>query len=348
MNKESIVEYIKEYYPTNSTQSIANELGLTVSQIRTIAKKNNVQKCKGYLMGLKKQLIVDRRKWYEANIPEMKVSFIQEQIILGSVLGDGYISRGAKRSINCYYQEHFSEKQRGYREWKLSHLKNLHFTIKGNYLRSASHRYFTKLHEKLYPHNIKTLTKDLLKQCTHPIFLSTLYLDDGSLIVSYRYNKNKQTVYCYPSIVLYTLNVTRSENELLASHLNKTFQTNFVVSGHPDGHGSLLKLNKESEVTSFLKIINPHVKNIVSMKYKTCLSENINNKKEDIKSKYGENVHIIVSSSNRRNLYSDSDITILITMKQAGATNQTIANQLGRTYWSVVYKIRELRKDGRL
>lgn len=30
-------------------------------------------------------------------------------------------------------------------------------------------------------------------------------------------------------------------------------------------------------------------------------------------------------------------------MKKDGATNQMIADRLGRSYWSVVYKIRELK-----
>src|SRR5699024_5859648 len=50
------------------------------------------------------------------------------------------------RSIDGYYQEHFGEKQRGYREWKLSQLNNIHFSTKENYLKYMTHPYFTKLH----------------------------------------------------------------------------------------------------------------------------------------------------------------------------------------------------------
>ncbi len=344
MNNSEITAYIKDNFPINSTKLVADELKLSVSQVRTIAKKNGIKKCEIYLEGLKKQLIVNRKNWYEENIPELKFTYIQEQIILGSLFGDGYISTGAERSINCYYQEHFGENQRAYREWKLTQLKDLHFSIKGNYLRSISHPYFTNLRSELYSKNIKTATKNVLKRCTHPMFLATLYLDDGSLIISYRYNKKNNTVRCYPSIVLYTLNLTRLENSLLATHLNQTFKTNFVVSGHPDGHGSLLKLNKESEVTHFLNTINPQVKDITSMKYKTCVKENIKSKTDHIKMKYGEDVHIKISSSKRRNLYTDSDIQTIITLKKAGVTDKLIAKELDRTYWSVVYKIKELRK----
>lgn len=63
------------------------------------------------------------------------------------MLGDGYISQGAERSKHYYYQEHFGESQREYREWKLKTLASLGFSISGNYLRSKSHPYFNHLYE---------------------------------------------------------------------------------------------------------------------------------------------------------------------------------------------------------
>src|SRR5690606_28637960 len=120
------------------------------------------------------------------------------------------------------------------------------FTINGNFLQSPSHPYFTELYKQLYNSTgEKILTKKFLSRCTHPFFLATLYLDDGSLVLSYTYNESNHTVYCHPSIILYTLNFSKEENQLLANHLNQTFRTNFVVSRHPDGKGHLLKLNKQ-------------------------------------------------------------------------------------------------------
>ena len=167
-------------------------------------------------------------------------------------------------------------------------------------------------------------------------------------MVSYQHNKKTNTIYCHPSIVLYTLNFTENENQLLARHLNHTFKTNFVVSGHPDGHRSLLKLNKVSEVTHLLDLINTHIDDISSMKYKTCLQTNIAQKAVHIKDTFGKDVRIQISSSNRRRAYTENEIETIIKMKNAGATDQTIAKALNRTYWSVVHKIRELRKHQEL
>lgn len=211
MDKGYIFSFIREHFPTNSTASIAESLNISTHHVRSIAKKNNIVKCKKYKQQLQKQLVIDRKKWYKANIPDFKPTHFQEQIILGSLLGDGYISKGAQRSVNYYYQEHFGDNQREYRMWKVTKLENLHFTISGNYLRSISHPYFTQLHPLLYPNKRKSLTTDFLSKCNHPIFLSTLYLDDGSLTISYSYNKKTHTVYCHPSIILYTLNLTREE-----------------------------------------------------------------------------------------------------------------------------------------
>lgn len=346
MNKDYVINFIKKYYPTNTTALVANQLNISVHRVRSIAKSNNIAKCENYKKHLKKQLVANRKKWFESSIPKFKPTHMQEQIILGSLLGDGYISKGAKRSINYSYQEHFGEAQREYRQWKLLKLKGLHFNISGNYLRSVSHPYFTELYSQLYPNGVKSLTNDFIKKCNHPMFLSTLYLDDGSLTISYSYNKKKHKVYCHPSIILYTLNLTPKENSRLAAYLNETFNTHFVVSGHPDGNQSLLKINKEWEVRHFLEIIKPHVADIPSMKYKTCLTENITLKTAQIKNKFGEDVKIKMSSSTRKKLYSANEIETLIKLKKSGFTDKAIANQLNRTYWSIVYKISELRKEG--
>jgi|GEM_PF-475601 len=348
MEERKIIKLIQDKFPSNRTIDVAEELNLSPYQVRTIAKKNNIVKCKKYQSQLKKQLILNRKRWYEANIPVFNPTHFQEQIIFGSLLGDGYISRGGKRSVNYYYQEHFGERQREYRLWKLKKLKDLGFSMNGNFFRSKSHPYFTSLYPLLYRNGVKSLTNDFITKCTHPIFLFTLYLDDGSLTISYSYNATSQTVYCHPRITLYTLNFTRNENVKLASHLNLTFGTNFVVSNHPDGKGSLLRINKEKDVTKLLNIIRPFVAEITSMKYKTCLVENIKRKNTNIKKKFGDNVKIKISSSDRKKMYSNEEINKITKMKNAGYTDQQIANLLGRSYWSVVYKISELRKEGLL
>src|SRR5690625_7675074 len=197
-------------------------------------------------------------------------------------------------------------------------MKYFGFSMNLNFVRSKSHPYFTSLYPLLYRNGVKSLTNDFITKCTHPIFLFTLYLDDGSLTISYSYNSTRQTFYCHSRITLYTVNFTRYENVKLVSHLNLTFGTNFVVSNHPDGKGSLLRINKEKDVTNLLNIIRPFVAEITSMKYKTCLVENIKRKNTNIKKKFGDNVKIKISSYDRKKMYSNEEINKITKMKNAG------------------------------
>jgi hypothetical protein len=348
MNDEEKISYIRRYFPVKTTESIAKYLNLSISQVRRLAKINNITKSPDYLKKLKESLKEGRKQWFESNSKKLQPTYIQEQLIFGSILGDAYLSTGASRSINCYYQEHFSPDQVEYRKWKLSYLKNLGFSINGNYLRSPSNSYFTKLRNYFYLDNIKKLPLNLLQRCTHPIFLASLYLDDGSLVVSNKYNCKNHMVICHPSIILYTLNLTPNENQMLANHLNSVFGTNFVVSGHPHGNRTLLKINKEKDVAHFLRIIKPFTVEIPSMYYKTCLEKKLLLSKERLLNKYGSEIKVILSSSNRFKNYSKEEIQKLIKQKKAGYADKHIAEQLGRSYWSIVYKLSELRKLGKL
>lgn len=57
---------------------------------------------------------------------------------------------------------------------------------------------------------------------------------------------------------------------------------------------------------------------------------------------------LIASSRKRMRAYSPDEIAILKRMKQSGNIDQQIADALGRTYWSVVYKASELRSQNLL
>ncbi|WP_221566965.1 hypothetical protein [Alkalihalobacillus sp. TS-13] len=348
MDESEMIAYIKKHFPFESTEKVAKYLNLSEFKVRAIAKKNHIYKNEDYLNQLKYQLVQNRRKWYEENIPSFSPTFIQEQLLYGSLLGDGYISRGAERSINYAYQEHFGKSQREYREWKLSQLENLGFRINGNYLRSGSHPYFTSLRNDLYNDSSKVLTDNFLRKCKHPMFLSALYLDDGSLSITTRLNKNKKIVYCTPSVTIYTLNFRKYENHKLTSHINNLFKTDFVVSRHPDGYGSILKINKVKDVRKFLQIIEPYSKCIPSMNYKTNIEKKIESISNRIYKKYGRNITIQTSSSDNQRNYSYEEINKIIALKQSGMQDKDIAKCLNRSYWSIVYKVSELRENGRL
>lgn len=80
------------------------------------------------------------------------------------------------------------------------------------------------------------------------------------------------------------------------------------------------------------------------MKYKMNIKDNVKTKSNDIKKKYGEDVNIVISSSHRNRAYTIGEIEKIIKLKNKKFTDQMIADDLGRTYWSIVYKLSELRK----
>lgn len=61
-----------------------------------------------------------------------------------------------------------------------------------------------------------------------------------------------------------------------------------------------------------------------------------------------EGYSVLSSDSQRWKNYSNKEIEEIIFLKNAGKTDKEISISLNRSYWSVVYKLREIRKDGRL
>ncbi|MCF6093422.1 DNA endonuclease [Microaerobacter geothermalis] len=346
MTKNEIKKYIRDHFPNTPTEIIAKKLGLSIHQVRKIASQLKIKKDTHYLKELQKNLVSSRRKWYLKQIPVLKPTFIQEQIIFGSLLGDGGLTKGTKRSRHCSYKEHFSPNQLPYRKWKQKILSSLgfHFTHY-NHLRSYSHPYFSKLYRSFYKDNLKIVPRELLPLMTHPIFLATLYMDDGSLILSHRPKNRQNIIYVHPTIVLYTLNFSKGENEMLANHLNETFKTKFVLSKHPHGNHYILKLNKVQEVEHFLSIVKPYVSQIPEFLYKYDLKYRLKKEQEKINSTFSETVQLQLSSSTRKRPYTNKEIKVMTTMKKEGYTDQEIADQLNRTYWSIVYKFADLRKS---
>jgi hypothetical protein len=334
---EEILEYLRCHYPHDENRVIAEKLGLSEHMVRRKASKLGIRKSKEFLEKKMQLTRQGQKDYFEKKRRPLNPTVEQLSIILGSLLGDATLSRGP-RSKHFAYKEHFSEKQREYRIWKQQKLSNLGFHItQRNHLYSYAHPLFTDLHGHFFKHGRKTVPASLFSQMTHPLFLACLYMDDGSLILSTR--QTPSTIYIHPSIVIYSQSFTKEENEQLKNHLNETFQTNFVLTSRPDGHGFILKLNKEREVQHFLKMIQPYMSSLPSMRYKTSLEERM--RKEE--AKYTESgKHVVLSSSENKKQYTEQEIKRLLRLHSFGLTWSEIAVELNRTYWSVVYKAREM------
>lgn len=137
----------------------------------------------------------------------------QQAIMMGSILGDGSLRKRPASTYKTPYYENSCEEQRPYREWKVRKLQPfLYFPGKKPYIASRSHPLWMTLEEHFYAQDrIKRIPHHLLKAINDPHFLLALYLDDGSLMISYRVNHRKQKIYILPHIAIYLQNFKQEE-----------------------------------------------------------------------------------------------------------------------------------------
>lgn len=279
------------------------------------------------------------------------LSKIQQNILIASIIADGEITKiyPNSRRKNNSYREHYGKEQESYRFWKSTFFDGfLYIKKNSNCLVSRSDPLFTNLYGYFYNESgKKKIPTDFLTYCVLPDFLSILYLDDGSLSISKRINSHKKKIYLTPHIYLYLQNYPKSELEILNRHINETFGFNFKLSSRKDGYGYVLKLTKVSDTLEFLRFISQVTENLKTMEYKYNWEYRLNLEREKHTVDF-PNYQVISSDSNRWKNYDEEEIMKIIHLYQSGYKNIEIASQLNRSYWSIVYKIGELRKGGRL
>jgi hypothetical protein len=280
-----------------------------------------------------------------------ELSDIQKNVLIGSIIGDGEITKiyTNSRRKNNSYREHFSLNQLGYRKWKKSFLPELlYLNSKSNMLLSRSLPLFTSIYSLFYQEGLgKVIPTELLPYCTLPHFLAIIYMDDGSFTISKRINHRKKLIYLTPLISLYLQNYRREDLEILKSHILKNFEINFSLNNRRDGCGSILRITSTEETFKFLKIIRPLSLSCPNMYYKMNWDWRFAEECKKYQEEF-QDYKIVTSSSERFKNYSSIELNKIISLKNLKRTDMEIANELGRSYWSIVYKVKELRKDGLL
>ncbi|PLR73719.1 DNA endonuclease [Bacillus sp. UMB0728] len=275
-----------------------------------------------------------------------KLTPIQQNILAASILGDGEITKlykGSRRKNNSY-REHYGAKQKEYREWKQAFLPELlYLTPQSCTLRSSSQLLFTELYPYFYDNGgNKQIPQTLLRFCDLPHFLAALYMDDGTLCITKRINHKKSIIYLTPSIMLALQNFPRKQLELLCQHIQETFNFTFHFLAVKDGKNVALKFTSVKDTFAFLDYISPVTASCPSMYYKTNWAWRFQKEKSLLEKLY-PGYDIIASCSERYRNYSNEEIEMLLKLKEQGYTVSDMASALGRTYWSVTYKLRELR-----
>jgi hypothetical protein len=117
----------------------------------------------------------------------MKLNGKSFQVLIGSILGDGYLT---KNGTNCYFQETHSLKQKEYLKWKQNYIKPSKITnrVINNYkigkqyksirLTTPNDEFFTEMQSIFYKNNKKIVPKEILNQI-NDLGLTVWFLDDG-------------------------------------------------------------------------------------------------------------------------------------------------------------------------
>ena len=193
----------------------------------------------------------------------------QVAILVASILGDGEITKryAYDRRINNSYREHFSLGQLSYREWKQRKLPDLLY-LRGDNLVSRSIPLMTRLFPLFYPNNKKHIPFELLKDIYHLACILTLYLDDGSLLLSKRFNHKKKEIQFTPHIALYLQAFSKEQLEQLAEWMKDHYKINVRTSGTPSGTGYYLKTTKVTDTFDILNLLQPYQAELPDFMYK--------------------------------------------------------------------------------
>lgn len=183
---------------------------------------------------------------------------LQRSIIIGTILGDGYL-RIISGKKNALLEINHSFTQKEYVDWKYTMLKTLCKSApkarKSNGTRIAyrfttrQHPEMTKLYRAFYAEGKKSIPKYL---SLDPIMLAVWFMDDGSR--------------CRASdVYLNTQQFTRIDQERLRAMLTSL---SVESSLNKDKKYSRIRI-KKSSISNFFEIISPYV--VSSMTYKIGL-----------------------------------------------------------------------------
>jgi transposase len=206
--KEEDEKLKKLYYDNYKIQDIANELGKTKNQVRGRKRKF------GYTDR-------NRKEAYRAHLPN-SLNETEEQIIYGSLLGDGSITLQKKTEYN--FRGVHSAKQLTYMQWKKKLLKRwdpkIYFTSNNETicLYTPYHSIWKKINQKSYIDGRKTINQDWLEKIDY-LGLSCLIGDDGT-----RHGNGCRIA---------TNNFNKKEHKMMTEVFSDAFNVNFKIHYKP-------------------------------------------------------------------------------------------------------------------
>lgn len=195
----------------------------------------------------------------------MKLTDRQREILYGTLLGDGYITK-LNYGYAIYYRfevEH-TIKDKGYVDWLYDELsiifnnrartRHRHSNLGQRGIRSTSlslyskmHEVFRSLREEIYPEGRKTISQRWLNKLT-PLSLAVWYMDDGT----YHINKN--------TIEIATHSFSLAEHHLMQQYYKQVWDIDVAISQSNRGQRKQYYLYfPRDEAAKLLSMIHPYI-----------------------------------------------------------------------------------------
>lgn len=184
---------------------------------------------------------------------------LERSIIIGSILGDGYL-RIIPGRRDAFLEINHSFKAKEYVDWKFKNLRHICSSsprVRKNNEDRIAYRFFTKQHPEItklyklfYKDNRKMIPKNLILD---PVSIAVWYMDDGS--------KSRDI-----DVYLNTQQFTQNEQRILLYCLR---QFNIKARLNKDKKYYRIRILKES-IADFMRLIHPYI--VPSMRYKLVMT----------------------------------------------------------------------------
>ncbi len=195
-----------------------------------------------------------------------------KDIIIGSILGDGYLTQFNGESQNCSLSLIYDNKYLSYMQWFHNELKPIgvsELKPKNNYhqhvFRTKVSRELGSLRNMFYPLGIKIIPSMIKELLVRPITLAVWYMDDGTLDCRSKYHYNALfATHCF----------SFDDNVLLAETLKENFDLDVSVAKCTMRGVLRYRLYvKSKSMKRFIELVRPYMNSSLHYKIRNLSSQ---------------------------------------------------------------------------
>lgn len=215
--------------------------------------------------GSSEPLIKMRSNQIEKYKKTLKLSELQKEILVGTLLGDGCLETQNNGRTYRLKIEH-SLQQKDYVDWKYEVFRNWVLTEpkireysayglgRNNYRFSTVSNGSFRFYAKQFYQNDKKIVPKLISKLLTPLALAVWFMDDGS-------TKSNQ----HKALVIHSQSFSKFDLQRIIKILEDKYQIKSVLRKRQDGSGYIVYLLSET-IGKFISLVSKHT--LPSMRYK--------------------------------------------------------------------------------